>query len=184
MKLLTRRGVLVEEEDSTYMADIDGDSDEARTHRPLQATACTYRTAFGPRAGQKVLTLLGAMPRETDFKQILCADSSGFGLHAAERCGADDRQALEQLCRYITRQALDRRARKDQRRRAGGAQAQDSLARRHHPPGDVVAGIQEAAAAQAPQSALRRRVQGRVCRLWVESSSSQDGTAAVRNART
>ena len=26
--------------------------------------------------------------------------------HAAVRCGADDRQALEQLCRYITRPAL------------------------------------------------------------------------------
>ena len=31
MKLLTRRGVLVEEEGSTYMADNDGDSEEARS---------------------------------------------------------------------------------------------------------------------------------------------------------
>jgi hypothetical protein len=61
MKMLTRRGVLVEEEGSTYVADNDGDSDEARVLRPL---------------------------------------------HAAVRCGADDRQALEQLCRYITRPAL------------------------------------------------------------------------------
>ena len=106
MKLLTRRGVLVEEEGSTYMADNDGDSDEARTLRPLQAAACTYRIAFGPRAGQKVLTVQGAMPREKDFKQILCADIDGFSLHAAVRCAADDRQALEQLCRYITRPAL------------------------------------------------------------------------------
>ncbi|MBE0547975.1 MAG: transposase, partial [Rubrivivax sp.] len=106
MKMLTRRGVLVEEEGSTYMADNDGDSDEARVLRPLQAAACTYRIAFGPRAGQKVLTLQGAMPRETDFKQTLCADIDGFSLHAAVRCAADDRQALEQLCRYITRPAL------------------------------------------------------------------------------
>jgi len=60
MKLLTRLGVLVEEEGSTYVADNDGDTDEARTLRPLQAAACTYRIAFGPRAGQKVLTLQGA----------------------------------------------------------------------------------------------------------------------------
>ena len=33
----------------------------------------------------------------------LCADINGFSLHAAVRCGADERQALEQLCRYITR---------------------------------------------------------------------------------
>ena len=70
------------------------------------AAACAYRIACGPRAGQKVLTLQGAMPRETDFKQMLCADIDGVSLHAAVRCGADDRQALEQLCRYITRPAL------------------------------------------------------------------------------
>ena len=88
------------------MADSDNDSDEARVLRPLQAAACTYRIAFGPRAGQKVLTLQGAMPRKKDFKQTLSADIDGFSLHAAVRCAADDRQALEQLCRYITRPAL------------------------------------------------------------------------------
>ena len=31
---------------------------------------------------------------------------SGLTLHAAVRCGADDHQGLEQLCRYITRPAL------------------------------------------------------------------------------
>ena len=59
MKLLTRRGVLVEEEGSTYIADNDSDSDEARALRPLQAAACTYRIAFGPRASQKVLNRPG-----------------------------------------------------------------------------------------------------------------------------
>ena len=46
------------------------------------------------------------MPRESDFNQTRCADNNGFSLHAAVRCAADDRQALEQLCRYITRPAL------------------------------------------------------------------------------
>ncbi len=46
------------------MADNDGDSDEARTLRPLQAAACTYRIAFGPRTGQKVLTLVWAPHRQ------------------------------------------------------------------------------------------------------------------------
>ena len=42
-KLLTRRGVLVEEEaGSTCLADNDGDSDEARTLRPLQPTPRQY----------------------------------------------------------------------------------------------------------------------------------------------
>ena len=64
MKLLTRQGVLVEEEGSTYVADSDGNSDVARTLRPLQAAACTYRIAFGPRAGQKVLTVQVSWPPE------------------------------------------------------------------------------------------------------------------------
>ena len=106
MKLLTRRGALVEEQGATYMADGDADSDDARTLRPLQAAACTYRIAFGPRAGQKVLTLQRAMPRDTGFEQELCAETNGFSLHAAVRCAADDRKSLEQLCRYITRPAL------------------------------------------------------------------------------
>jgi len=41
MKLLTRRSVLVEEEGSTYLADTDVDSDDARTLRTLQRAACT-----------------------------------------------------------------------------------------------------------------------------------------------
>jgi len=68
--------------------------------------ACTYRIAFGPRAGQKVLTVQGVMPRDTVRDQDLCADQQGFRLHAAVRCDADERQRLEQLCRTITRPAL------------------------------------------------------------------------------
>ena len=48
----------------------------------------------------------GAMARDAAISQMLCGDVQGFSLHAAVRCGADDRQALEQLCRYITRPAL------------------------------------------------------------------------------
>ena len=63
-KLLTRRGVLVEDMGQTYLAEHDVYGDEARTLRPLQAAAVTYRIAFGPRAEQKVLTLRGTMPGE------------------------------------------------------------------------------------------------------------------------
>ncbi|MGH8607425.1 MAG: hypothetical protein ACREX9_08405 [Gammaproteobacteria bacterium] len=53
MKLLTRKGYLIEEQGMTYL----GDSDPEAALAPLQAAACTYRIALGPRAGQKVLTL-------------------------------------------------------------------------------------------------------------------------------
>ena len=41
MKLLTRRGVLVEEQGPSYLVDGDADSDDAHTLRRLQAAACT-----------------------------------------------------------------------------------------------------------------------------------------------
>ncbi len=47
MKMLTRRGVLVEEMGQTYLADPDADGEEARTLRPLQAAVVTYRIANG-----------------------------------------------------------------------------------------------------------------------------------------
>jgi hypothetical protein len=40
MKLLTRRGVLVEKEGATYMADIDGDSDEAHVSAIANSAGC------------------------------------------------------------------------------------------------------------------------------------------------
>ena len=166
MKLLTRRGVLIEEEGSSYLADSDTESDDARTLRPLQAAAATYRIAFGPRAGQKVFTVQGAMPRDTAFTQALCADMQGFSLHAAVRCGADERQRLEQLCRYITRPAQDRRTRAVQQRRTGRAQAEDCVARRHHAHRDVATGVHAAAGrAGAPAAAAPDPIGVRVTSL-------------------
>ena len=106
MKQLVRRGILVEDQGETYLVDPDDDSDQARALRPLHRGSCVYRIAFGPRAGQKVLTVQGALPREASGNQKLCANSQGFSLHAAVRCGAGQRKTLERLCRYITRPAL------------------------------------------------------------------------------
>ena len=75
MKQLVRRGILVEDQGETYLADAEDDSDEARALRPLHRGSCVYRIAFGPRAGQKVLTLQGALPREASGNQKLCANS-------------------------------------------------------------------------------------------------------------
>ena len=79
----------------TYLGELDADGEEARTLRPLQAAAITYRIAFGPRAGQKVLTLRGSTPREDWAHQPLCADIDGFSLHAAVRVEAHDRKRLD-----------------------------------------------------------------------------------------
>ena len=71
---------------------------------PLQAASSTYRIAHGARAGQKVLFLQLAPRRAAandEVSRALCANAHGFNLHADVGCEADDRQGLEQLCRYI-----------------------------------------------------------------------------------
>lgn len=108
MKLLMRRGVPAEEQEGSgcWLVDSEADPELARSLGPLQAAACTYRIAFGPRAVQKVFALQGAMPREqASLTRTLCAEEQGFSLHAALRCDAHQRSQLQQLCRYITRPA-------------------------------------------------------------------------------
>ena len=85
---------------------VDLDATAVAVRRPANSTSLDAASehaapvasiACGPRVGQKVLTLQGATPRQTDSKQTLCADIDGFSLHAAVLCAADDRHALEQL---------------------------------------------------------------------------------------
>jgi hypothetical protein len=95
MKLLTRRRLPVEETGQTYLPEPDADGEEARMLRPLQAAVVAYRIASRPRAGRKVLTLRGAMPREATARQPMCADIDGFRLHAVVRVEAHDRRRLE-----------------------------------------------------------------------------------------
>jgi hypothetical protein len=86
----------------TYLADSDPESALA----PLQAAACTYRIAFGPRAGQKVLTLQTAPNPVAPSTQQRCVNAQGFSLHAEVRLAINQRHKLEHLCRYITRPAI------------------------------------------------------------------------------
>lgn len=60
MRMLTRQGYLIEEQGMTYLADISADN----ALKPLQAASCPYRMAFGPRAGQKVLSVRAVARRE------------------------------------------------------------------------------------------------------------------------
>ncbi len=73
--------MLVEEEGAPCLANADADSDGTETLRPLQAAACTCRIAVGARAGNRVFTVQGTLPR------------------AAIRTGAD---GLAKPCRYVT----------------------------------------------------------------------------------
>ena len=101
LKMLTRLGYLVEEDGITYLVDMDTDNPLAS----LQAAACSYRIALGPRTGQKVLSLRTVAGRAENETQALCTEAHGFSLHAGVRCSAHQRKDLERLCHYITRTA-------------------------------------------------------------------------------
>jgi hypothetical protein len=154
MKMLMRRDVLIQEMGQTWLADPNADGDEARTLRPLQVAAITYRIAFGPRAGQKVLTLRGAMARFGLARELLCSDIDGNS-EARGRAGRSARaQAAGAAVPLHHPAGAGRRESAAQRRRPGGTQAQDTMARRHHAPGDEPAGVPAAAGgAGAPAQA-------------------------------
>lgn len=99
---------MIEEEGITYIARgvcLDPDNVMA----PLQAAVSTWRIAAWPRAGRKVLTLVGREQRPASRTRELCANRQGFNLHADVRCEANDRQGIGQLCRYVTRPPIANR---------------------------------------------------------------------------
>ncbi len=154
MKTLTRRSELVEDMGQTYLAEPDADGEEPRTPRPLQAAAITYRMAFGPRAGQNVLTPRGAMPREGAVCQPLFADIDGFSLHAAVRVEAHDQPAAGATVPLHSLANLVRRAGSAQHRRSDGAQTQGSVARRDDASGDESVGVHAEAGGADAEAAV------------------------------
>ncbi|MGH8610682.1 MAG: hypothetical protein ACREYF_01195 [Gammaproteobacteria bacterium] len=72
----------------TYLEDTDPEAALA----PLQAAACTYRIAFGPRAGQKVLTLQTVPNRVTPPTPQRCVNEQG--LACTLTCGSTSINAI------------------------------------------------------------------------------------------
>jgi hypothetical protein len=124
MKMLTRASYLVEEQGMTYLAEIGPD----HALKPLQAASCTYRIAFGPRAGQKVLSLRTAASRDEKSTPALCAEAHGFSLHAVARISARNSNGYAAIPDPLPRRAGPSR----QTARCGraGSSAQDKRARR------------------------------------------------------
>ena len=54
-----------------------------------------------------MLTIVGRGKRSPAQRtRELCANAHDFSVHAGVHCAANDRQGIEQLCRYITRPAI------------------------------------------------------------------------------
>ena len=137
MKLLTRRGYLIEEQDMIYMA-------ETETHTamaPLQLAACTYRIAFGPRAGQKVLTLRSVPGSDTQHTQLRCANAQGFSLYAEGALRHESAQQTQAVVSIYHSPRHRQRTAQTQPRRRRRVATQEPVSGRHHPHRDVGAGV-------------------------------------------
>jgi len=78
---------------------------KGRVHDPPHPTAKII-SDDGQQAATRARQLPGTgRDGDLQFTGLDCAYHQGFSLHAAVRCEADERQRLEQLCRYITRPA-------------------------------------------------------------------------------
>jgi hypothetical protein len=100
-RYLARHGWLVRDEQSGYLAL----NDEPDGMDVLRRHSLTYRIAVGRHQGKKAFALqtLPSLPAGDDPH---LAKAHGFSLHAGVWAGANDRQKLEHLCRYISRPAV------------------------------------------------------------------------------
>jgi hypothetical protein len=98
IRLCARRGLL---DDSP----MDPLNDQAPVLAAIIAASVRGLIATGERAGQRLRRVLRD-PAAGVRTGPLCLPPRGFSLHAATRIAADNRQGLEQLCRYVARPAL------------------------------------------------------------------------------
>jgi hypothetical protein len=103
-RYLEKAGYLIRDVESEYL---DLLPDEQDGMSDIVGASIAYRLAFGPRVGQKALTLQMVPANDQEGKtNDLVSSQSGFSLHAGAACKSTQRKKLERLCRYITRPAI------------------------------------------------------------------------------
>jgi hypothetical protein len=99
--LLTREGVLDEDVTSFQFDEL---SEQSPSLAGIYSASVQGRVALGQRSGRRVMKI-GSEPDSpwVTSRTPLQAHLEGFDLHAAVAVGAEDRDRLERLCRYILR---------------------------------------------------------------------------------
>jgi len=105
-KLLEHKGVIVKDPEQGLQINLSGDVLGDDSFAKLQAGAISYRFAFGPNKGKKVLTLKTVPEQDHNSDHGLVAKNSGFSLHAGVAMPGTEREKIEKLCRYIARPAI------------------------------------------------------------------------------
>ncbi|MCP5170281.1 MAG: IS91 family transposase [Hahellaceae bacterium] len=100
-RYLEKKGWLQRDMENTYLL-LDGDDDALLQ---FQGYSVTYRIAFGPQAGRKVLSLQSIPPAPAKESDRV-AKQAGFSLHAGVMADSQQKELRERLCRYISRPAV------------------------------------------------------------------------------
>jgi hypothetical protein len=111
MKQLVRRGILVEDQGETYLADADDDSVETRTLRPLHRGSCALPNCLRSSGRSEGADVARRSAQRNKWqaevmRQAARLQSSCGGARWGCQLRAGQRKTLERLCRYITRPAL------------------------------------------------------------------------------
>jgi len=109
IKHLRKKGYLQEEGQEVERPDLDQLFQDHPTFADAMAASIQSKIAFGERAGLKVRKIGSGFGYEEEtplVKGTQCASINGFNLHAKVGIGADARDRLLQLIKYVTRPPL------------------------------------------------------------------------------
>ena len=81
-------------------------SEEEQQLLKCYAASAQLRHAFGPRAGHPLELDLADVTSDRPSSHELCVSYAGFNIHANTVIEAEDRDRLEQMCRYIQRPVI------------------------------------------------------------------------------
>ena len=100
------QGVAPEEQQFNLYWGTEPPTEEEQQLLKCYAASKNLRHAFGPKAGEPLELDLDDQTVHSHYNAELCATYYGFNLHADTVVQAEDRDRLEQLCRYIQRPVI------------------------------------------------------------------------------
>ena len=105
-RYLESQGLVERDAGNVYLTAQAVDAADDDLSSQVLGSSITYRIAIGPQQGREVMTLQTLADYGDEQFTTRVANVAGFSMHAGVATGANERDKLEPLCRYITRSAV------------------------------------------------------------------------------
>jgi hypothetical protein len=105
-RYLESQGLVERDAGNVYLTAQAVDAADDDLSSQVLGSSITYRIAIGPQQGREVMTLQTLADYGDEQFTTRVANVAGFSMHAGVATGANERDKLERLCRYITRSAV------------------------------------------------------------------------------